>query len=188
MPEWDLRSSITLDEPGQVARGKHMRWLLDQLEYLSQGVPVGMAYKTVSNSINSGSGGTTYQNDNHLSFEVDANEVIRVTLDIVIDAHATPDFKQRFLVPTGSQFEMISYQYGNSTSAINRTLIAPGPTCEVIGVPGAGTGVLLFFKLDATLFVGSTPGTVNWQWAQNTADANNTTVWKGSVLRFERIG
>jgi hypothetical protein len=186
--DWELRTSITLDQPGQVQRGKHFRQLLDQVEYLSQGAPVGMAYKLSNTAVDNTSGGSSYQNDPHLSFEAEANEVIRIYLDVVWDAHATPDFKQRFQAPAGAQFEAISYAFGNASAAAARVLQAANSTCEVTGVGGAGVGILMYFTLWATLFMGSTSGTVNWQWAQNLSDANDTTVWKGSVLEYKRAG
>src|ERR1044072_6421360 len=102
---WPDRAALTLDAPGTATRGVDTRKLLDQVEYLSQGVPVGMVYKTAATSINSGSGGSTYQNDPHLSFDVEPNEVIRVTLEVAYDAGTVEDMKAKVPVPNGGMLE-----------------------------------------------------------------------------------
>jgi hypothetical protein len=180
---WDDRASLTLDSPGTATRGVDARKLLDQVDYLSQGVPVGTVYKSAGTSINSGSGGTTYQNDPHLSFEAEPNEVIRITLEAVYDAGTVGDMKQRFLVPAGALFESTIFSY----STVAPAPLASSSTAEVVGLPGAGAGVLIHFRLSATLFMSTTGGTVNWQWAQNAADATNTTVAKGGCLEYKRM-
>lgn len=180
---WDDRSTLTFDSPGTATRGVDARKLLDQVEYLSQGVPVGTVYKTAATSINSGSGGTTYQNDPHLSFEAEASEVIRITLEVVYDAGTVEDMKQRFLVPSGALFESTIFSY----STVAPAPLASSSTAEVIGLPGSGVGTLIHFRLSATLFMGSTGGTINWQWAQNVSGGSNTSVAKGGCLEYKRM-
>lgn len=181
MAGWPDRAAMTLDSPGTATRGVDTRKLLDQVEYLSQGVPVGAVYKTAGTSINSGSGGATFQNDPHLSFEVEPNEVIRIRLE----ASYTPGagaFKQQFLIPSGA-FYATSHSYGSATPA---AAVADGSTtCLLSGGPAAGALVALWVY--TTLFVGATGGTVNWQWAQNASNAANTTVSQGSVLEYLRM-
>ena len=180
---WSDRSTLTLDSPGTATRGVDTRKLLDQVEYLSQGVPVGMVYKTAGTSINSGSGGSTYQNDPHLSFDVEPNEVIRVTLEVAYDAGTVEDMKAKFVVPSGGLFESATFAYSTTPPAP----LASSATAEVTGLPGAGAGVLVHFRVVATLFMSTTGGTVNWQWAQNASGATNTTVAKGGTLEFKRM-
>lgn len=178
---WDLRSEITLDSPGSATRGKHTRWLLDQVEYLSQGVPVGAVYKTGSTSINSGSGGSVYANDPHLQFEVEALEVVRITIEVVWEASTAGDIKMRFTAPSGAAFESTVFSYSNVAPAA----LSPGQT--EVSLPGSGAGQTLHFRQTTTLFVGSAPGTINWQWAQFASDATNTTVYKGGTLEYKRM-
>lgn len=178
---WDLRADITSEAPGSALRGKHMRWLLDQVEYLSQGVPVGAVYKSTSTSINSGSGGTTYANDPHLMLEVEASEVVRLTLEVVWDASVAGDFKSKFTAPSGTTFDSTVYAYSTAPAAP----LASGST--EVSLPGAGVGSTMHFRMTTTMFVGSVPGTVNWQWAQFASDAGNTTVAKGGVLEYKRM-
>lgn len=169
------------DAPGLPKRGGDDRKILDALDRLAQGAVVGATYKSSATSVDSGTGGTTYQNDPHLSFEVEALEVVRVKLEIVFDAGTTGDLKSRFLLPSG-QFTSGKFQTTGAPQALS------DGNGEVTGIAGAGVGAGLCFMFWGTLEVGSTGGTVNWQWAQNASDANDTTVRRGGYLQFVRIG
>ena len=58
-------------------------------------------------------------------------------------------------------------------------------TEQSVSVNGAGNPV--FALITAYISVGGTSGTVNFQWAQNVAAANNTTILKGSWMRYIKV-
>jgi hypothetical protein len=180
MTGWPARPA-NWGRPGQPFNGPDGQAVLDQIEFLSQGVPVGMVVKEVGTSRNSAGTGTTYTDDPHLQFEVDANEIIKLDLQVLVDAGTTGDMKERFLLPSGTIYGA-HYQF--STTA--PTALIDG-VAEITGLQGTGAGARLYLRVAGTLFVGSTGGTVSWQWAQNASDAVNTTVAQGGTLEFCRI-
>lgn len=131
------------------------------------------AYKDVDEQITAS---TTFHDDLDLAVAVDANGVYRVLIEGLYQSGTTPDFKQQFTAPSGSSFESSYFLYNPGTVA----MLATGALGSVTGLGGTGANVP--FMLSATLFVGGTPGTLQWQWAQNTSDAGATIVRKGSRL------
>lgn len=169
------------DKPGTPPKGGDSRRILDFIDRLAQAKPVEVYYKTAGTSINSAGTGTAYANDPHLSFDVSASEVCRVELTAIVDAGTTGDLKERFLLPSGT-IKAAFYRY----STTDPTSLIDG-SAEITGLQGAGVGAKLVLQVEGTLFVGATGGVVNWQWAQNAADVNNTTVHEGSLLEVVRL-
>lgn len=169
------------DAPGVPPKGGDSRRILDFIDRLAQAKPVEMIYKSAGTSINSAGTGTTYTNDPHLSFEVGAGEVCRITLEALIDGGTTGDFKERFLLPSGTIY-CAYYEF----STTNLVALVDG-SAEITGLQTTGAGARLPVRVSGTLIVGTTGGIVNWQWAQNAADAVNTTVAVGSVLEVVRL-
>lgn len=169
------------DAPGTQPKAGDTRRVLDFIDRLAQAKPVEMIYKSAGTSINSAGTGTTYTNDPHISFDVSAGEVCRLTLEVLIDGGTTGDFKQRFLLPSGTIY---STYYEFSTT--NLTALVDG-SAEIVGLQTTGAGTKLPLRVSGTYIVGSSGGVVNWQWAQNASDAVNTTVAIGGALEIVRL-
>lgn len=120
--------------------------------------------ETVNNS-------AALQNDNTIFLSVQANEEWVVQTYFDITTGATPGFQCDWSVPAGASYRMwfksgdgsgaSTGQYtaqGNSTIAFNRAN-SVGPTW-----------------ITTLILIGATAGTANFRWAQQTADASNTTV------------
>lgn len=135
-------------------------------------------YKTADETI---SATTTLQNDDHLFAPVEANAVYSLYLTVLYQSGTTPDFKQAFTAPAGTTFESSWFLYNPGTVALGTT----GALGSVTGL--AGTAANVPFILSATVFVGGTAGTVQWQWAQNTSDAGSTIVRKGGRLTLIKL-
>lgn len=135
-------------------------------------------YKTADETI---SATTTLQNDDHLFASVEANAVYGLILTVMYQSGTTPDFKQAFTAPAGTTFESGWFLYNPGTIGFGAT----GALGSVTGLGGTGANVP--FMLSATVFVGGTAGTLQWQWAQNTSDAGSTIVRKGSRLTLVRL-
>lgn len=114
----------------------------------------------------------TLSNDSELSFSVEANKKYIVMYGINLTSGATPDFKHAFSVPSGTVGYRFTAFSGTPTTSSDITTASASST----------TGTRSSFVLMATLTTSSTPGTVYFQWAQNTSDASNTTVHGGSFL------
>lgn len=135
-------------------------------------------YKTADETVNNS---TTFQNDDHLFAPVEANAVYSLDLYVVYSSGATPDFKQVFTAPAGTTLEASFFDYNGGAFA----WAATGALGSVTAL--AGTGANAPFIIRGTLFVGGTAGTLQWQWAQNAANASDTIVRKGSRLILVRL-
>lgn len=140
------------------------------------------AYKTADESVNSGSTGTTFQNDNHLLLPVVASAVYDLFLMCDFNSPAAADFKLQWTYPAG-----LTMRYGLHCIAVGGTneftFQSDQSTVQILEGPA---GRRTFFARGLVL-VGGTAGTLQLQWAQNTANASDTTVYQNSFLRLDRM-
>jgi len=137
---------------------------------------------------------TALADDNTLAVALTAGKKYMITGVIAVYAHATPDFKYAWSF-TGTA----NAEAGVTYAHIGRALAAGAATTTYpIGngylttpitrsIAGSSTaehrlGVQIEVMIDV-----SGDGTFSLQWAQNTSDANNTTVKAGSWLLVEEI-
>lgn len=135
------------------------------------------ADETVNNS-------TALQDDDHLTFSIAAYEywMGMITLDVQGSAIATSDFKLAITTPTGAVLQIAAVGMDNTSTNAEGSESVQGQT--------SGTGIALSVgantNLNAQIYFyvanGATAGSVTLQWAQNTADASDLTVKKGSYL------
>lgn len=116
---------------------------------------------------------TTLQNDNALAVPVIAGATYDFNAYLNYEGSATGagDLKFNWAIPVGANLRY-TYQ-GVSTSGL---AVVSGQTVRAttaIGVGTNGAAVLMGVDMDGTLIVGSAGGSLQLQWAQNTA--NNTT-------------
>ena len=141
------------------------------------------ANETVNNS-------TTLQNDNDFSFAIAANEKWMVEMFLAItSASATTDYKFNFTLPASC-----TIRFGTgSNSSIAGTWGAAADSATTAGLSTSanvaagsfnGTWGLLVI---ATVINAGTAGTVQYQWAQNTAAAEDTILLANSVMRYTRL-
>lgn len=118
----------------------------------------------------------TLNDDSELTFSIGSNKTFLVIVMIIIESGAVPDFKFSWGIPSGSTFktyntfvaENIFFDFG-----INMINGASPTEGLVNGIAIARTG--------------ATAGNITFQWSQNTSDASNTSVKKGSVILFMEI-
>jgi hypothetical protein len=116
---------------------------------------------------------STLQNDDDFSFEVTAGKTYAVTALLVVDSHSSRDVKFAFTF-TGS----LKGYYVNSNGFNNVEFTNSGT------IHTGGVGVRRYLFLTVSLFCTGT-GTMNFQWAQNSAGANDTTLHEESWMRYE---
>lgn len=141
--------------------------------------------KTANETVTSS---TAFQNDNDLFFSVGANEVWQVEVVLHISsASDVPDFKWDFDAPGGGDTAVLQ---------VTRLIFAATTSQDVgiegnIGISGLGAGVIGGIDspvvIKGLINVGTLSGTVQLRWAQNTSNANGTTVKAGSYLRAIRV-
>lgn len=146
--------------------------ILAQLEGESSGLPLA-AVKTADETVNNS---TTLQNDDHLVVVLEANSYYAFTGGFDLDASGgTVSGKVAFTVPSGAT---VVWQSDG----------------EGISVTGSGTGEQIgtggfrrMMPVTGIVYTAATAGNLQAQWAQDSAEAADLVMKKGSWLRAEKL-
>jgi hypothetical protein len=131
--------------------------------------------KTADETVNNSA---ILQDDDHLSFSIGASEEWVFEIVLAFTSNATADLQIAVTVPSGA-----SVFYGAHIGTPPNFTATSGTGLGVSSAGGALEGVLITgWVLNST-----TAGTVQLQWAQNTADLSDTVVKKGSYLTHFRV-
>ncbi|MDX2513823.1 hypothetical protein PV355_01410 [Streptomyces stelliscabiei] len=133
---------------------------------------------------------TTFADDPHLTFAVEAGGVYRMNGAIKYFADPTPDLKVQFTSPTGTLGEWWWNMPGSGTATTGTT--GYSIRTETNDFNGSRTGYgtsdsIMFTPIGGLWRIGSTAGSITLQWAQNTSNATATTLYTDSYLEFRRI-
>jgi hypothetical protein len=128
---------------------------------------------------------STLQNDDELVLTLSANTTYIIDGSIfATSTSGTPDIKIAFTLPTGAVmdlgFEAASAQSLRRSEVLETSGVASSNIPIVIAAPTT-------IQIGGTIKMGGTGGNVTLQWAQNSANANPTTVMQGSYLRADEI-
>lgn len=134
---------------------------------------------------------TTFTDDNHLSgFALEAGAYYRFEMLFSYQHYQTPDFKYQFQFSNTPQTESGFYyaQYNpentlNAEQQFARPVLTSGAVINATDSFDIIIRIVGFFLANAT-----TGGTLDFQWAQNTSDAQAITARKGSFMKVEKIG
>ena len=118
--------------------------------------------ETVTNS-------TTLQNDDHFLLTMAANEVWVVEMHLACNITAASDIKFAWSLPTGGTFY---FQIRGWVETGGLVTSEAGVTTTAYLVSALTRHVFIY----TTITNGSTAGTAQFQWAQNTAVADNTQI------------
>lgn len=145
-----------------------------------------------SGAVNSGNTGTTLTNDDTLLWAVAANEIWFFQAFLLVNAaNATMDVKVGFSVPAAATMSWAAIStFSSSLAGFTAFTAASTPT----GVNSESQSELTA-TINGTVpaayagwaFIAGTAGNVTLQWAQNTADAGNLKLLKGSCLFLSRL-
>lgn len=168
------------DKPGHVDRSDEKEAILDRIELSPE---VQFTYKTGDTSRSSANTGATYTDDPHLTASVVASGVYVVEL-VTSTTIGAGNLNTQFTFPSGTG-EAAKFDWNNGSVAYASawTKVASSSSPLVMGGFTTGGPINITF----TLFVGSTGGTLAFQWAQAASNAANTTILKGSWLRVTRV-
>lgn len=131
--------------------------------------------KTSDETVNNSS---TLQDDDELFWSAAANAIYIVTGDIVINSGTTPDIKVAWTVPSGTTIDGM-YIWNRVPK------IAEFDESTTVNFDTSTTDSNLLFTM--TVVTSSSAGDVHLQWAQNTMDASDTIVRKGSGFTITRL-
>lgn len=138
-----------------------------------------VAIKTADETVNSAGSGSTLQDDDDLKLALGADETWDIILTLRYTSEATPAIKVAIVVPSGANFDGVGTVRGASGQRMVEAASAG---------PFGGTGQDETIIIMGTVRMGATAGDVQLQWAQNTADAADTSVLIGSSIRGWRSG
>lgn len=144
----------------------------------------GAKYKTADENVNNS---TTLQNDDHLVFPVAANEVWAFSAFLYFTiASGDPGFKWTFTVPASCTGW---YQSVDGNANVGSGAVAAASNVAIAStLTKAYTGLTSFLvTLKGVVINSSTAGSVQFQWAQNSAVASNLTLKLGSYIDLKRL-
>ncbi len=136
----------------------------------SIGIPK-IVYKSADETVN---GSDVMQDDDHLVLPVLANEVWAFRAVWLVSSGSTPDFKYQFTYPSGATISWFDAHWNDDRYDADVTNANTSGGKDVITLTG-------------TIFISSTPGNIQLQWAQNTSNASDTKVLKGSHIIAHRL-
>lgn len=161
----------TLPTAGAKLRGSVLSSLVTEVR------PVA-ARKTVNETVNNSA---ALQNDDALFVAVVANAVYDVKLVLHYTSGTTPDLKIGWTAPSGATMVWGGYLFSTASAF---TATGNNAVGTVVALGGLGADVSAVF--DGTVVTSTTAGTLQLQWAQNTANASDSTVYAGSFLELRR--
>jgi len=140
------------------------------------------AYKASSEIVNNSA---VLQNDDDLHFAVEANKWYWFIAYIVFTSPTTPDIKWYWTVPTGGDYSCsFSGQIGSSSSSNDElSYIYNGSSAYVTNTTNNWRTMMMFGNVRN----GANAGNFQLQWAQNTANASDTTVGLGSYVIYGKL-
>lgn len=138
------------------------------------------AYKTAVETVNNSA---VLQNDDDLKINVDANAYYQGELWIAFTSAPAAGLRVDFTAPVGATMESSGFLV---VVAGATTFAATSVLGNVSGIVSSGAAAPYMNKF--TLVTGANAGTLQFRWAQNAANASNTTVNVGSYLELKRIG
>lgn len=138
------------------------------------------ARKTANETVNNSA---VLQNDDELSWAVVASGVYRLELHLIYDTGTTPDLKIGWTFPAGLTMVWGGI-YADTAGAV--ALVSGNIQTTAQSIGGAGAAAIRGAHFWGIVTV-STAGTLQLQWAQDTANATDTIVRAGSDGLLTRI-
>lgn len=129
-----------------------------------------IAYKTADETVNNSD---TLQDDDELTFEVEANATYSFQFVLFFNSGTTPDYKFGWTYPTGTTLKWGDFFGGT------------GIETTVSNINGTGSNAVMLTV--GTIFVGSTEGSMTIQWAQRVANASDTKTLAGTSIIATRV-
>lgn len=146
-----------------------------------------VAIKTANETINNNN---VLQNDDALVVAVTATTKYLVRAMIMYDSATAADIQFSFVGPASATMSWTTNALGTTAAGGTGNITVAASVIGDAGVlpaGGAGVGVQLMANIQGILNVGATAGTLQFRWAQNTADVSDTIVRANSHLYLKRI-
>lgn len=128
---------------------------------------------------------TTLINDADMRFAVAANSLYEFHVFFRFSSPSGGDFKSSMTVPAGASAKFM--RLGNNNVGTFGSAADLADTDTVVS-QGQGAGTIQTNNFFGFLTTAATAGNLIFQWAQNTSNAGNTTLYANSYLSGRRIG
>ena len=134
-------------------------------------------FKTIDEIINNDN---VLTDDTDLQFEAEANGVYAIKLFIFYTIPSAADLQYTFVAPSGALGKFISdaawspAASRNTSSLLDKIVVTTSNKVETTTVY-------------VSLRMGGTAGTFAFQWAQNSSQSDDTTLFKGSWMDFKKL-
>lgn len=177
-----LSTQVTIPvhwEPARPALNRYLSDLARAVNTVEWNV-VKKASSTVQNNT------AAYVSDADLVFPAAASTKYTFRGVLFFDTSATADFKFQLAGPASPTLLRFQHTVVIPGGSALSSIAVDSAYSTSVAVTGAGTSGG-YVQFDGILHNGTTAGEVALQWAQNTADASNTTVLAGSYLEWMRI-
>jgi hypothetical protein len=135
--------------------------------------------KTADEVVNNSS---VLQNDDELLLAMGANEVWEFSALIYCDIRANSDFKHTFTVPTGATGKWFNYKIVVDTAGTTNNPITATAFGTAVSIITGSDKLGSFHQIWGLVINGVNAGNLQYQWAQNTAYAENTKVLTNACL------
>lgn len=146
------------------------------------------SHHVIKPSNESVSNSTSFQNDDHLMVQVEANTNYWVVCQLLYTGATTGDLRMGYSAPSGSIFawmtDAIAAGATSTTDIISRTMQTLDSVDAIAGSVGGSDSVAIGKGI---LRVGNVGGTFRFRFAQGTSNATSTTVLAGSILMIRRL-
>ena len=138
-----------------------------------------IVYKAADQTKNSN---TTFADDNTLTFSVSANTKYAFEVFLIVNTNITPSFKYQFTGPASPTNLLYTEDKWTEFGSHNNNGVYTAFSSAHDGSCATGNNLFVF---RGVLENGSNAGSVTLQWAQNVSNAANTTVKRGSFIRYQ---
>ena len=142
-----------------------------------------IVYKSADEVVNNSS---ALQDDNHLLFALAATGEWEFECNLWFDSGTTPDFKFAFTSPASSTLYVANSGVNTSAVAYHEAPVAVASGTSV-NLETTGAGTIRHVNIMGYVRTAGTSGNLQLQWAQNTANASDTTVRRGSALKVWQL-
>lgn len=118
-----------------------------------------------------------------------ANAVYAFDASILYDTNSTADFKHKALLPSGAVADRVATWTNTTTgTAVDSVVAHDALTSWDYASGGVASGTIMCARPCGLITVGATTGMLVIQFAQNTANASNTILKRGSWVSLRRVG
>lgn len=130
---------------------------------------------------------TTLVNVTSLVLTVESNSTYIFDSTIIYDTNAAADIKVQFTLPSGTFIRVACWLSNTALGATDATVFHNAQDTGLWTAGGFAAGTFMSMLPTGTIITGATAGSMQFQFAQNTSTAVNTTIKAGSWINLRKV-